>query len=502
MKRKVLLVVAALVMVSFFLGGTCKKKKDRVVIPKVADFTASPTSGDVPLLVAFTDASVGTITAWAWDFDNDTVVDSTVQDPTYLYSTAGTYTVKLTISRSDADFSETKTDYITVLPPLVVTVLDEYTGAAVSGATVSVGSLISEVTNASGVATLTGIDITNTVTVDKTDYEIVTITDFSGSSLTVRILKMYSPFDAITVNVVIHGLDDNDGDTGGMLFAVNGMDPIGFGYFAVSGTASVPDPVQLDIMPDVPFALTIMVQAATPMGKSGYYYSTNGISVDGTTIDATVTTVSMGDMTQISGTQTIPTFTGYTPSDNDMMIFAMTPYGAVIVGGGDWSLSTGVFDGGATDVTGATSFHVMFDLGDEASDLDIVGQWNGTYATLDTIGTNPVSFFNVVTLTAPADSATIDATGLISWNAVTGADLYVVELEDVIYHYCYTCILPGTATSFDIPSSWNLTSGRDYEWNVSVIELSDPDVTDFSYKAIMEDTLRMSSSFPRTLTIQ
>ncbi len=36
--------------------------------PPVADFTASPTSGCLPLMVAFTDLSTGTVTNWNWDF--------------------------------------------------------------------------------------------------------------------------------------------------------------------------------------------------------------------------------------------------------------------------------------------------------------------------------------------------------------------------------------------------------------------------------------------------
>ncbi len=66
--------------------------------PPVAEFSASPTSGYRPLLVSFTDLSTGSITSWAWDFDNDSVVDATVQNPTHVYNTAGTYTVTLTVT--------------------------------------------------------------------------------------------------------------------------------------------------------------------------------------------------------------------------------------------------------------------------------------------------------------------------------------------------------------------------------------------------------------------
>jgi len=78
----------------------------------VAEFTATPTSGLPPLAVQFTDQSVGDITAWEWDFDNDGTVDSTAPNPSHTYDTVGKYTVSLKVSGSDGTVIETKVDYI------------------------------------------------------------------------------------------------------------------------------------------------------------------------------------------------------------------------------------------------------------------------------------------------------------------------------------------------------------------------------------------------------
>jgi PKD repeat protein len=86
----------------------------------VADFTATPLSGDRPLTVQFTDASTGSVTGWAWDFDNDGTTDSTLQNPSYTYTTAGYKTVKLTVTGPLGSDSETKTDYIHVKEPAPV----------------------------------------------------------------------------------------------------------------------------------------------------------------------------------------------------------------------------------------------------------------------------------------------------------------------------------------------------------------------------------------------
>ena len=83
----------------------------------VADFVAAPLSGSRPLLVRYTDQSTGLITAWAWDFNNDGRVDSTLQNPTHAYFLPGSYTVRLTVSGPDGTDEEVRKGYITVTEP-------------------------------------------------------------------------------------------------------------------------------------------------------------------------------------------------------------------------------------------------------------------------------------------------------------------------------------------------------------------------------------------------
>jgi PKD repeat protein/tRNA A-37 threonylcarbamoyl transferase component Bud32/tetratricopeptide (TPR) repeat protein len=81
----------------------------------VANFTATPTR-ERPLTVNFKDTSSGEITSRAWDFENDGTTDSTEQNPSHTYSSAGTYTVKLTVTGRGG--TEVKTGNITVNPPV------------------------------------------------------------------------------------------------------------------------------------------------------------------------------------------------------------------------------------------------------------------------------------------------------------------------------------------------------------------------------------------------
>ena len=76
-----------------------------------ADFIADKTTGYLDEVVQFTDGSVKA-TSWSWDFGDGAT--STSQSPSHTYSVAGVHTVVLTINGGSS--SETKTDYIHILP--------------------------------------------------------------------------------------------------------------------------------------------------------------------------------------------------------------------------------------------------------------------------------------------------------------------------------------------------------------------------------------------------
>src|SRR5262245_2584323 len=84
----------------------------------VADFSATPSTGPMPLAVQLSDASTGSLSTWAWDF-GDGATNST-QNPQHTYSTAGSYTVSLTVSGAGGSNSTTKSNFVTVSPPPVV----------------------------------------------------------------------------------------------------------------------------------------------------------------------------------------------------------------------------------------------------------------------------------------------------------------------------------------------------------------------------------------------
>jgi len=78
-----------------------------------ADFEATPTSGTVPLIVAFTDNSTGKISNWLWDFGDGFA--SLLKNPLHMYLFAGKFNVSLTVT--DDVESNTTSDNITVVYP-------------------------------------------------------------------------------------------------------------------------------------------------------------------------------------------------------------------------------------------------------------------------------------------------------------------------------------------------------------------------------------------------
>ena len=98
--------------------------------PPVAQFSGSPTSGEYPLTVDFTDLSSNSPTSWSWDF-GDGVGTSTAQNPSYTYNTEGTYTVTLTATNAYGSDDEIKVDYITATSPQPPTA--DFSGSPTSG---------------------------------------------------------------------------------------------------------------------------------------------------------------------------------------------------------------------------------------------------------------------------------------------------------------------------------------------------------------------------------
>lgn len=85
----------------------------------IAAFTATPTSGLVPLTVQFIDQSTNTPTRWKWEYlksgTDRWYVLSTSQNPSFKFSQTGTYSIRLTAINDQGRSTSTKSNFIQVL---------------------------------------------------------------------------------------------------------------------------------------------------------------------------------------------------------------------------------------------------------------------------------------------------------------------------------------------------------------------------------------------------
>ncbi len=88
--------------------------REKTAIALEGMFTADVTSGEIPLTVKFTDQSTASPTSWSWDFNNDGIEDSDVQNPSYTFTEIGVYTISLDVSNAQTSDAVTKTEYISV----------------------------------------------------------------------------------------------------------------------------------------------------------------------------------------------------------------------------------------------------------------------------------------------------------------------------------------------------------------------------------------------------
>ena len=99
-----------------------------VAAAPVASMSATPISGTAPLLVTLKDTSTGTVASRSWDLGDGTT--STAQSVAKTYNSAGTYTVKLTVTNASGSSTTTKTISASATAPAASFTASPSTGVA------------------------------------------------------------------------------------------------------------------------------------------------------------------------------------------------------------------------------------------------------------------------------------------------------------------------------------------------------------------------------------
>ncbi len=91
----------------------------------VADFWATPLIGTVPLTVTLTGESTpwGTIDSYEWDYGDGVTSTTSAVTHSHVYTAGGVYTVSLTVSGDGESDTLTRTNYVTVYPVPVTTII-------------------------------------------------------------------------------------------------------------------------------------------------------------------------------------------------------------------------------------------------------------------------------------------------------------------------------------------------------------------------------------------
>ncbi|MDQ3276905.1 MAG: PKD domain-containing protein, partial [Bacteroidota bacterium] len=81
-----------------------------------ADFTSNETATYAGGSIAFTDATLGTVTGWNWLVEGPVTITSREQNPVFNFTTPGRYKISLTVSNSNRSHTKSIDEHILVVP--------------------------------------------------------------------------------------------------------------------------------------------------------------------------------------------------------------------------------------------------------------------------------------------------------------------------------------------------------------------------------------------------
>ena len=188
-------------------------------------FSATPTTGNSPLTVQFTDTSFtsdpGGITGWAWDFDGDMMVDSTMQNPSFTYTgQCMSFDVSLTVTDATGSATNTQMGFIETDPLSAA--------FTTMGATTGPSPLTVQFQDASSGAVAWAWDLDGDGTTDSTmQNPLFTYTDCGTYTVSLTITNVCGGMDTVTQAGAVQVVDftlttmfgaNNGGSVGGAVY--------------------------------------------------------------------------------------------------------------------------------------------------------------------------------------------------------------------------------------------------------------------------------------------
>ncbi|MCB0625781.1 MAG: PKD domain-containing protein, partial [Saprospiraceae bacterium] len=162
---------------NFRLFSDCK-----VVLPPVANFSATPTSGCIPVTVQFTDLSENNPIAYIWSFPGGIPSASNQPNPIVAYTQAGVYDVTLTVVNPAGNDTYSVNDLIVIQQPPTALFTSAINGTTVNFTNTSSANATSYLWDFGDGMTSTQANPSHTYTGDGAYVVMLTATNNCGSS--------------------------------------------------------------------------------------------------------------------------------------------------------------------------------------------------------------------------------------------------------------------------------------------------------------------------------
>jgi len=224
----------------------------------VADFSAVPlvTTGPAPLTVNFTNTSSNPpFNTVEWDFTNDGIVDSTLPNATYTYTTPGTYNVRLRVTNPVGWSEEIKSGYITVDPGVAST----------------------QLANLSARFTVDGQDDTNTIRVQSGNTFGIKITVAnSGNLAATDVQRVFTVYDMAGQQVTV-----SSPPAGATVTRIAGAWQITFASIASLATGASTDyPPFILAAPNIKGTINMTVTVTSPENDADVSNNTRALAIE------------------------------------------------------------------------------------------------------------------------------------------------------------------------------------------------------------------------------
>lgn len=430
----------------------------------VAGFNAQQTNGCAPFTVQFQDQSSTNVTSWAWSFPGGTPSNSTEENPSVTYATAGSYDVTLTVTNPLGSNTSTQTNFITVGTAPTAGFTSAATGLTANFTNTSSGAT-SYAWNFGDGGTSTEANPSHTYATDGNYTVVLSATNACGTVTSTQTVSAFLPptagFNAnVTSGCAPLSVQFNNQSS---------ANATSFAWSFPGGTPSSSTAENPTVVYNVAGTYTVTLTVSNPAGQNtstqmnyivvnaaptaGFTGSVNGTTVtfNNTTTNATSYVWNFGDGN--TSTEANPTHTYTADGVYDVTLTATNACGSTTVNGQFTIVLPPTAGFSASQTSGCAPLEVQFNNESSANATSFSWSFPGGSPATST-QENPVVTYN----TAGTYAVTLTVTNAAGSNSYTLTDYVVVS----------TVPAPSFSSTVNLSSASftnNSTNATSYTWD-------------------------------------